>query len=540
MVAEVVEAADRPAGVEGRVGERQGLGLGVGQAAGHPGLAGQAVAERGPGDVDAVGDPVLGEQAEVRPVADPDLQDPREGGRIEVVEDLATGPGLAALESEEEPLPGAESGPSRAVIEGPGHPVPARQGGRSPRRSRPRSDRPDRNAGRYRPAVEPGGAVQAPPGPFVAGGPGRLGRSIGGRDGPGHDRHAFRVGGRGEAPGYHSVVLQSLPGSSAGCGPALHRPWFRPQNSVVRARGPARSIIQSNSRSGACRRNDIPIAVLAGEDAVPRPPERGLRQVSAGLLGLHHPDRLAEGRIGRQGGPDEPGAGRGDRHPSPLQGRPERLEVGREGRLRGRIRRHPRHPPEPRHARDAHDVARPPGDHPRQDGLDRAGHAHHVDLEHRPEPIQVEVGHPGQAADPRAGDQHIDRAQLRLQLADRRDQALAPSVTSAGAGSAVAPDEPRSAAAASSDSPRSGRSGRPGSPSRPGPTRWPGRSPARPRSAGRLAWSSQSPPGRDFGLVERFQERPERRREGRRVLLGGSVLRPGDQDPPAIGRCSAR
>ena len=74
VVAEIVEPADRPAGVEGRVVEREALGLGPGEAPCHRGMAAQARLELRAGDVDAIDGPSRRQEGQVLAAADPDLE----------------------------------------------------------------------------------------------------------------------------------------------------------------------------------------------------------------------------------------------------------------------------------------------------------------------------------------------------------------------------------------------------------------------------------------------------------------------------------
>ena len=129
VIAEVVEPADRPAGVERRVGEGQVLGLGPGEPPGHRGMPVFAGFELGPGDVDAVDGPSRGQEAQVLPVADPDLERERRAGfrPEDMAKDLHACLANPALEHQEGLFPRPEPDPARAVVESGDDPVAARQ-----------------------------------------------------------------------------------------------------------------------------------------------------------------------------------------------------------------------------------------------------------------------------------------------------------------------------------------------------------------------------------------------------------------------------
>ena len=74
MIAVIVETADRPAGVERGVVERQVFGFGPGESAGHLGMPARAGFELRPGDVHAVNGPVRRQKPEVFAAADSDFE----------------------------------------------------------------------------------------------------------------------------------------------------------------------------------------------------------------------------------------------------------------------------------------------------------------------------------------------------------------------------------------------------------------------------------------------------------------------------------
>ena len=82
MIVVIVEAADRPGGVERGVFERQVFGLGPGQAPGHLGMTIAAELELGAGNVDSVDGPVGWQEREVFSRSDADFE-PARGGLLQ-------------------------------------------------------------------------------------------------------------------------------------------------------------------------------------------------------------------------------------------------------------------------------------------------------------------------------------------------------------------------------------------------------------------------------------------------------------------------
>ncbi len=127
MIAEIVEAADGPACVEGVVVERKVLALGPGEPAGHFGMTIAAELELGAGDVDAVDGPVGRQEREVLAGADADFE-PARGGSfqgVKMLENLHAGAADAALEDQKALLEGAKPDPAGPVEEGCGDAVSA-------------------------------------------------------------------------------------------------------------------------------------------------------------------------------------------------------------------------------------------------------------------------------------------------------------------------------------------------------------------------------------------------------------------------------